>query len=48
MSFGKRLLALIQEKNKKEKFSQAELSRQLGVARVTVSQWVTGKTTPII
>lgn len=46
MSFGSRLDALIQERVKKEKFSQSELARQLGVSRVAVSQWVTGKTEP--
>jgi len=48
MSFGSRLEALIQERVKKEKFSQSELARQLGVTRDAVSKWVTGKAEPNI
>lgn len=46
MSFGNRLEALIQEKGKKEKFSQAELARQLGVQRQRISDWIVGRAEP--
>lgn len=42
MNFGLRLKALLAEK----KISQSEMSRQLGLTRTAVSQWILGKAKP--